>query len=135
MEESMSNTVSRRAVLEGLAASAVVGWSASSGSWVTAAEPPGTGVATVPPLDGVLETAPAVLGRFAHDFGNIRGGTPRAVLRPGSVQDIVKMVRFARQAGLSIAMNGQSGTGADLESHSNFGQAAVPGGIAIDARA
>jgi FAD/FMN-containing dehydrogenase len=135
MEESMSSTLSRRAVLEGLAASVAVGWSASAGSWVTAADAPATDVATVPPLDGVLETAPAVLGRFAHDFGNIRGGTPRAVLRPGSVNDIVKMVRFARQAGLTIAMNGQSGTGADLESHSNYGQAAVPGGIAIDARA
>jgi FAD/FMN-containing dehydrogenase len=57
-----------------------------------------------------------------------------AVLRPGSVKDIVKMVRYARSNGLTVAMNGQSGTDDEFESHSNFGQALVPGGIAIDAR-
>jgi FAD/FMN-containing dehydrogenase len=56
------------------------------------------------------------------------------VLRPGSVTDIVKMVRYARRHGLTIAMNGQSGTADEFESHSNFGQALVSGGIAIDAR-
>jgi cytokinin dehydrogenase len=88
----------------------------------------------VPTLDGTLETAPEVLGNFSRDYGNLITGVPQAVLRPGSVQDIVKMVKYARRNGLKIAMNGQSGNGEDIESHSNYGQAAVPGGIAIDAR-
>ena len=88
----------------------------------------------VPALDGTWETAPEVVGRFSRDFGNLITWRPQAVLRPGSVQDIVTMIDYARCHGLTIAMNGQSGTDQDLESHSNYGQAAVPGGIAIDSR-
>ncbi|MFG2040387.1 FAD-binding protein [Dactylosporangium sp. NPDC048998] len=127
-------TASRRALFKGAAAATVaVGWSQASG-WVTAAEAAPAGMVPVPALDGTLETAPAVLARFSHDFGELVRGTPRAVLRPGSVADVVRIIRYARRAGLKVAMNGQSGTGADLESHSNYGQAAVPGGISIDAR-
>lgn len=88
----------------------------------------------VPVLDGTLETDPAVVGNFSKDFGNLITRTPRAVLRPGSAHDIVKMIDYARRNGLKIAMNGQSGTGQDFESHSNYGQAAVPDGISIDAK-
>jgi cytokinin dehydrogenase len=88
----------------------------------------------VPKLDGTLETATETVDTFSKDFGNLITGVPQAVLRPGSVQDIVKMVDYARRHDLKIAMNGQGGTGNDLESHSNYGQAAVPGGISIDAK-
>lgn len=132
----MTRSVSRRGVLKG-AAAAVVGWSAANSSWVTAAQAaPGSasGIAEVPVLDGTLETSAQVVGAFGKDFGELVTGTPRAVLRPASTQDIVKMVRYARQHGLKIAASGQSGTGADLESHSNYGQALAPGGISVDSR-
>jgi FAD/FMN-containing dehydrogenase len=87
-----------------------------------------------PVLDGVLETEPAVSGRFTQDFGRLVEATPHAVLRAGSVDDVVVMVRYARRQGLAIAVNGQGGTADERESHSTFGQALVPGGISIDAR-
>lgn len=134
MTNRMNGPLTRRSVLKRITVgAAVVGWSTASGSWALAGA--GTpGVVDLPPLDGTLETSPAVLARFAKDFGNLITGTPQAVLRPGSVGDIIAMVRYARVNGLTIAMNGQGGNGDDLESHSNYGQAAVPGGISIDAK-
>jgi FAD/FMN-containing dehydrogenase len=129
--------LSRRSLLKGIAAGVtVVGWSALDRAWVPAgaSEAARAGATPLPPLDGTVEMSPAALAAFAGDFGRLVTGTPTAVLRPGSVKDIVKMVRYARRSGLTIAMNGQSGTDDDVESHSNFGQALVPGGIAIDAR-
>ena len=129
--------LSRRSVLKGIAAGVtVVGWSALDRAWIPAgaSEAARAGATPLPPLDGTVEMSPAALAAFSGDFGRLVSGTPTAVLRPGSVKDIVKMVRYARRNGLTIAMNGQSGTDDELESHSNFGQALVPGGIAIDAR-
>ena len=71
-----------------------------------------------------------VLDRLRPD----RDGLPHAVLRPGSVADIATMVGFARRHGLSIAVNGQGSTAGPAESHSNYGQALVEGGIAVDAK-
>ncbi|MGI5243641.1 FAD-binding protein [Dactylosporangium sp. CA-139066] len=127
-------TTSRRALFKGAAASAVVVGFSQAGGWVTAAAAAPAGTVPVPALDGTLETAPSVLAGFSHDFGELAGGAPRAVLRPGSDADIVKIIRYARRLKLPVAVNGQSGTGTDLESHSNYGQALVPGGIAIDSR-
>jgi cytokinin dehydrogenase len=127
--------LTRRSMLKGLAAGAtVVGWSALDRSWVTAGASTMDRVDPLPRLDGTVVTAPDTLASFGGDFGRLITGTPQAVLRPGSAQDIARMVRYARRHRLSIAMNGQSGTGGQLESHSNFGQALVAGGIAIDAR-
>ena len=127
--------LSRRRVLQGLAAGVtVIGWSTIDRSWVAAGASDLTGVARLPDLDGTVETTPGALAAFSGDFGRLVTGTPTVVLHPGSVADIAKMVRYARRHGLSIAMNGQSGTDDELESHSNFGQALAPGGIAIDAR-
>ncbi|WP_256104247.1 FAD-binding protein [Streptomyces sp. ODS05-4] len=130
----MNNKLSRRGVLGGIAATAVIGFSPTRGWAVAGSESRPRDLSPVPVLDGRLETAPAAVGDFSEDFGKLKGGTPWAVLRPGSVDDIVKMVDYARANKLKIAMNGRAGTGADLESHSCYGQAAVPGGIAIDAR-
>jgi cytokinin dehydrogenase len=129
--------LSRRSVLKGIAAGAtVVGWSALDRAWIPAgaSEAARACVTPLPPLDGTVEMSPAALAAFSGDFGRLVTGTPMAVLRPGSVKDVVRMVRYARSNGLTIAMNGQSGTDDEFESHSNFGQALVPGGIAIDAR-
>ncbi len=56
------------------------------------------------------------------------------MLRPGGVEDIVTIVNYARANGIKVAVNGQGGTGQDIESHSVYGQARVPGGISIDAK-
>ncbi|MER8070421.1 FAD-binding protein [Streptomyces sp. NPDC094034] len=136
-----TNTPSRRRVLGSMAATAatVVGWNVATQTWATAAEASrgqgGGKVSPVPALDGTLTTSAADLVQFSKDFGNLVSDiTPWAVLVPGSINDIVKMVNFARSNNLKIAANGRSGTGDDLESHSNYGQAAVPGGISIDSR-
>ncbi|MGX7829489.1 FAD-binding protein [Actinokineospora sp. 24-640] len=133
----MTRSVSRRGILRGGAAAgaaAVVGWSAANSMWVTTAQAAPAGMASVPTLEGTLDYSAAALTGFGKDFGELVTGAPQAVLRPGSVNDIVKMVQFARRNRLTIAMNGQSGNGTDLESHSNYGQALTRGGIAIDSR-
>ncbi|GAB3439563.1 FAD-binding protein [Actinophytocola sediminis] len=135
MTKQTNVTLTRRNILKRITVgAAVVGWSTASGSWAVAGADT-TGVARLPRLDGTLVTAPEVLARFGKDFGNLVGGPPQAVLRPGSVGDIVEMVRYARVNGLKIAVNGQGGGDQnDRESHSNYGQASVPGGISVDAK-
>ncbi|WP_030874388.1 MULTISPECIES: FAD-binding protein [Streptomyces] len=129
-----SKRLSRRGVLGGLAAVTVTGWSATQG-WTAAAQghaPADT--VSVPDLDGTLETSPDAVRPFGEDFGKLVSGAPWAVLRPGSVRDVCTMVTFARKNKLTLAMNGRSGTGDDIESHSCYGQAEAPGGISVDAR-
>ncbi|QBI54912.1 FAD-binding protein [Streptomonospora litoralis] len=128
----MTVELSRRNVLTGMALTAV-GWSVSSQSWAVA-DTRGSDVVPLPELDGRVETSASATSGFGHDFGRMITGDPWGVLRPGSVRDIQKIVRYARKNELKVAVNGRSGTGDDLESHSSYGQALVPGGIAIDAR-
>lgn len=58
------------------------------------------------------------------DFGLIVHRPPIAVLKPGAPQDILKMVEFANQHGIQVAMRGQG--------HAMFGQAQVENGVVID---
>jgi FAD/FMN-containing dehydrogenase len=81
---------------------------------------------SVPALDGTLTTDPAAMQEAADDYGHIVHRLPVAVLRPGSVNDIVVMVRYAREQRLKIAMRGQG--------HVCYGQAQVDAGIVIDSR-
>jgi FAD/FMN-containing dehydrogenase len=123
-------STSRRGFMQGFVAGALVlGFDLRTRSWITAAgsEP---GIAGLPPLDGELRTAG--LAPYAADFGRLTSRQPRAVLRPGSVEDIAKIVRFAREHRLQVAANGQAGTDGSRESHSIFGQSQVEAGIAID---
>ncbi|MFJ4191000.1 FAD-binding protein [Kitasatospora sp. NPDC089509] len=127
--------LSRRALIAG-AGAAVVGWNTAARAW--AAEP-GAGVAELPALDGAVTLAGDGLERFACDFGHLVTAAPRAVLRPGSVRDVQRVVAFAARHRIPVAVNGQSGDAAalgqaGLESHSSYGQANPRGGIAIDAR-
>ncbi|MBP0449120.1 FAD-binding protein [Kitasatospora sp. RG8] len=138
----------RRGLLVGAAAT-VIGWNTAGRSWAVApSERTAEGVegaggaeeagafAALPRLDGSVVVDPGTLARFGGDFGHLVTAAPRAVLRPGSVNDVAAVVGFARRHRIPVAMNGQSGTGtaAELESHSSYGQATAPGGIAVDAR-
>jgi len=106
-----------------LAASAVVGFDLAGGAWVTKAGGAGD-FSQLPPLDGTLSTDPSALAAAADDFGHLIHRTPVAVLRPGSVEDVVKMVRFARQNGIRVAGRGKG--------HTAFGQSQAGAGVVID---
>ncbi|ALG12585.1 FAD-binding protein [Kibdelosporangium phytohabitans] len=130
-----SSAHSRRNLLKGIGAGAVVvGWNAVTGTWATAEAAASPAVVPLPPLDGTLETSSAVLDEFSKDWGGFVTARPKAVLRPGSVQDVVRIVNYARANCLKVSVNGQSGTADDQESHSFWGNASVPGGISIDAK-
>lgn len=115
---------SRRQALRGLGVGAlVVGFDPVARAWATEGGP---GVVSVPPLDGELTTDRPARREAADDYGHIVHRLPVAVLRPGSVNDITVMVRYARMHRLRIAMRGQG--------HVCFGQAQVDAGIVIDSR-
>jgi cytokinin dehydrogenase len=112
--------ISRRAVLAGAAAAAVVAFDPVGPGWLTASAD--TGI-RVPDLDGSLVVDPSSLAHAADDYGHIVHRVPLAVLRPGSVADVQKLVRFANRHGLTVAMRGQG--------HSTYGQAQASG-VVID---
>ena len=124
----MSFSLDRRRFLgTALAGAAIVAFDPLRGGWVTAAEaaegtPPGA--VAVPDLDGELSTDPAVLAAAADDFGHLVHRTPLAVLRPGSVDDVVALVRYANRHGIAVSMRGQG--------HSTNGQSQVRAGVVID---
>ncbi|TDC43490.1 FAD-binding protein [Micromonospora sp. KC213] len=133
-QRGMQIDLTRRKFLSSLtvgAGAAVLGWNPSARAWATA---PGStaGIAQIPTLDGTL-VLPADPSPFTEDFGHLVTRRPQAVLTPGSVDDIKKIVRYARSNRIAVAINGQSGTGSEgRHSHSHYGQALVDGGIAID---
>ncbi len=123
------NEQGRRGFLAGAGAGAgalVVGFDTSRRSWVTEAQAATGAVVSVPGLDGELVTDAAALDEAADDFGHIVHRRPIAVLRPGSYEDVAKLVRFANKFGLKLAGRG--------EGHSTFGQAQARGGFVIDMR-
>jgi cytokinin dehydrogenase len=120
----MSRRPPRRSVLRGLAAAgtAVIGFDPFTRSWaVTPSDRPLHGI---PDLDGTLHTDEASLSAAADDFGHIVHRRPAAVLRPGSVADVVAMVRFCDRRGIPVAPRGQG--------HATNGQAQVAGGLVIE---
>lgn len=120
----MSASTGRRGFLSGMAAVAVAGFDPVRRSWVSTAEAAGGPLAKLPPLDGEVTTQPAALAEAASDFGHTVSRKPIAVLRPGSIADIEKMVKYAIKHCLDVSMRGQG--------HSTDGQAQVKGGIVID---
>ncbi|WP_370369610.1 FAD-binding protein [Catenulispora sp. GP43] len=92
--------------------------------WASADTGGGAGLEPVPPLDGRLLFDPADLAPFEDDFGHLIHRTPRAVLEPGSVNDIAVMIAFCARQGLPVAPRGQG--------HQTYGQAQVDGGLVID---
>ncbi len=123
-----SARIDRRSFLRASAAGTLVaGLCLGSRRWVAHAASAASQVAPIPPLDGSLVFDPEILAPAADDFGHIVSDAPWAVLFPGSIDDVVAMVSFARRHRLRIA-----GRNAFDDSHSAFGQAQVEGGVVID---
>ncbi|MFF4257816.1 FAD-binding protein [Streptomyces sp. NPDC001663] len=122
----MSHTPSRRTVLRGLTVTgaAVVGFDPATRSWAVTGSGSGRGLTGIPRLDGTLVTDESSLAEASDDFGHIVHRRPLAVLRPGSVRDVVAMVRFCNEHRLQVAPRGQG--------HATFGQAQVKDGLVIE---
>ncbi|MFF5182677.1 FAD-binding protein [Streptomyces sp. NPDC000345] len=125
----MSRTPSRRTVLRGLTVTgaAVTGFDPAARSWAATTPESGTETAAltrIPRLDGTLVTDESSLTAAAEDYGHIVHRRPSAVLRPGSVRDVVTMVRFCNDHCLPVAPRGQG--------HAPYGQAQVEGGLVIE---
>jgi len=100
----------------------VLGFDPAHRSWTTSAA--ASGAISIPHLDGVLLTDAASLQTYSDDFGNFIRRTPRAVLLPASVEDVVKAIRFCRQHRIKVVARGQG--------HSSGGQTLIQGGLVID---
>jgi cytokinin dehydrogenase len=78
----------------------------------------------LPKFDGDVLFDEAARNVAGVDFGSGVRRVPVAVIRPRSVDDIVRIVAYANKTGRKIAMRGQG--------HSLYGQAQVEGGIIMD---
>ena len=109
-----------------IAGTLVAGLDLERRGWVTHASA-GSNIAPIPALDGELVFDPALLAAAADDFGHIVHRLPWAVLYPGSVDDVVAMVRYAVEHGVDIT--GMSKVG---DTHSTFGQSQAHAGIVVN---
>ncbi len=113
---------SRRQAIQTLG---VIGFCSATATWVTTAQAhAASDFDNLPPLDGTLHLDETTCAEYALDYGRIVSEQPLAVLKPGSVHDIRKMVLFARRHGIRIVGRGRG--------HSAFGQAQVKAGVVID---
>src|SRR5215217_958516 len=98
----MNREICRRTFLRGTLAGAIVvaGFDTGLRSWVSAAELEHRATALAedfPSFDGVLLLDDASRTAAADDFGHLVHRQPLAVLKPGSVNDVEKLVTFARR--------------------------------------
>ena len=118
--------MNRRGFLRGglAAAAAVVAYYPEDRVWAAKPDPKAI---KIPSLDGELVLAGPELQAAADDFGHIISKAPIAVLIPGSIHDVRKLVHFARKHGIKVG--GMSTLG---NTHSTYGQSQVEGGVVID---
>lgn len=104
-------------------ASASYRYDPAQGRWTSVAAP--TADPSLPAgLDGAWATDASALEAAAEDYGHIVRARPIAVLRPASVQDVVRAVRHAQSRGLRVACRGNA--------FNTYGQSQAEGGIVID---
>jgi FAD/FMN-containing dehydrogenase len=121
--------LSRRKFLGSAAAasgSVIIGFDPRARSWILQGQARPKGLEDLPALDGTLVFDDATIQAFSTDHGNYIRRQPLAVLKPGSVKDIIQMVKYANQHNLQIAMRGYG--------HSRSGETLVEAGIIIDSR-
>ena len=73
---------------------------------------------------GPVTERDAVPAEYRSNFGHIVDATPRVLLRPASVDDVIETVRFARERGLHVATRGAA--------HSQSHLGVSDGGILLD---
>ena len=122
----MKHQVSRRRFTKLAIGAAIVGFNPDERSWVTQSSNTARPFDRVPKLDGALLLDEESRRAIAGDEGNMFHRVPAAVLRPGSVDDIVTMVRYANQHKLKVAIRGHG--------HSRYGQTQAGAGLVIDSR-
>jgi cytokinin dehydrogenase len=88
------------------------------------ARSPATALRDAPRLDGELLTGLPARTQGTSDVGNIVRRAPAAVLKPGSAEDVARMMRLCREHRLKIAARGQG--------HTTFGQSQVQDGVLVD---
>lgn len=123
----MKNNISRRNFLKGmLTGTVVVGFDTIFRTWITPAELLSASLPApdFPTFEGDLLVDETSLEIAADDFGHIVHRSPIAVLRPGSVNDIVRLIRFACKYKIKVAARGQG--------YSSGGQGQVEAGVVID---
>jgi cytokinin dehydrogenase len=121
----MRSELSRRKFLQVAATGSIVaGFDPQARSWVLEGQNATQPFERVPNLNGTLLYDSASRSAMSTDGGNIVHRMPAAVLKPASVQDVIKMVQYANQHSLRIAMRGQG--------HSAYGQSLVEAGVVID---
>jgi cytokinin dehydrogenase len=121
-----SQNIVRREFLKaagGGAAAIILGYSREAGAWVGGGHSHGS-FDHVPHLDGELLTDEASRLAMGTDLGLIIFNTPNAVLRPGSIDDISKMIKFCKARNIVVAARGQG--------HATHGQAQAGAGLVID---
>ncbi|HVY27825.1 MAG TPA: FAD-binding protein [Polyangiaceae bacterium] len=118
----ITQRIGRRDALKVAGATAViVGFNRETNAWATCGDAP---FDHVPHLDGELVTDPASRAEKGTDLGSIVFNTPAAVLRPGSIDDVAKMIHFCAARDISVAARGQG--------HATHGQAQTKAGLVID---
>jgi FAD/FMN-containing dehydrogenase len=115
-------SLSRRALLRALSmGTAVVGFDPIRCVWVAKAN---AHTVPIPALDGRLILDLPGRRAVATDWGKAISRQPLAVLKPGSITDIIQMVRFCRSFHLKMGARGQA--------HTMYGQSQVGGGVVVD---
>lgn len=121
--------LSRRNFIRSVAAAssaAIIGLDSRARPSITRAQAQTQPFRDIPKLDGMLLLDEASRKAIAVDGSNIFHRIPAAVLKPGSVQDVVEMVGYANRHALKVAMKGNG--------HSTEGQTQAEGGLVIDSR-
>src|SRR5258708_8194553 len=121
----MKDQFSRRHFTKLAIGAAIVGFNPDERSWITQDNTAGP-FDRLPKLDGALLQDEESRRAIATDQGNMFHRVPAVVLKPGSVQDIVAMVRYANQHRLKVAIRG--------DGHSRYGQTQAEAGVVIDSR-
>src|SRR5262245_2544627 len=95
----MTNRLSRRRFLEraGHSMAALTSVTAVAAFAPPDDQEPSSALGDIPQLDGSLVMDDAALRAASTDLGRVVTRRPRAVLRPGSIDDIVRIVKHANQ--------------------------------------